>query len=349
MRQHLGYQGQERLFTWILIIVLTFFCGLRTWGNDTAQYLENYNLLTPTFDTYDPAVHAPKFSEGWLFIYINIALKSWNVHQQDYLMLFSFLTVIPYVLFVRRFSANAVWGVFLMFATGFYTFTMAAIKQSLAIGICLMALPYALDRRWIPFFLIALLGSLIHPYAVVYFIVPFMMFEPWKGTTILFIGIFTTAGFFLDSLIGTVLDITTMMGANYTAEEMLGQGVNLFRVAVCFAPMALAVFYGSRLFEGAGEDVYLMFNLAMLNALIMFVGIFGTANYFARLANYFLPAQVIILPWMIKSAHVQDRRWLIPCCIAGYLAYFYYEHAITRPFNTEYSQMTIWRYLSMHY
>lgn len=344
-----GYTYRDRVLTCVLIIMLGFFCGLRIWGNDTTEYLAVYEHLVPTFETYDATKHAPDFSDGWLFYYINVALKSWGVSNQDYLMVYAFLTVIPYVLFIRRFSNNMVWGVFMMFATGFYTFCMAAIKQGLATGICLMALPFALDRKWIRFALTVLLGSLIHPYAIIYFIVPLMIFRPWRGKTLLYVLVFVSAGFMLDSLIGTVLDITTLMGASYSEEEMLGAGVNLFRVAVCFAPLALAVFYGGDLFENVGEDVYLMFNLAMINALIMFVGIFGTANYFARLANYFLPAQVVVIPWMIQCAHPFDRRWLMTCCIGGYLGFFYYENAIIRPFDRGYAQLTIWEYFAMHF
>ena len=347
--QYLGYQRKERLGTFLLIVVLGFFCGLRIWGNDTTEYLSIYEELTPTLDTYDATKHAPEFSDGWLFTYINIVLKSLGFSNQDYLMFYAFVTSITYVLFVRRFSCNIIWGVFLMFTMDFYTFSMAAIKQSLATGICLMALPFALDRKWIRFAFTVFLGSLIHPYAFIYFIVPLMIFEPWTGKTFFYIAIFVTVGFMLDSLIGTVVTITEMMGADYSETEMMGAGVNIFRVLVCFVPLILAIFYGSALFKDSGEEVWLMFNLAMVNALIMFVGLFGTANYFARLANYFLPAQVVILPWMLKSSHPQDRRWLMPASILGYLGYFYYENAIIRPFDYGYGQMSLLEYISSHF
>lgn len=341
-----GYNRRERLYTCILIIVLGFFCGLRIWGNDTAEYLSTYEHLTPTFDTYDPAKYTPRFSEAIGFYYVNICLKSMGFTNQDYLMFYAFATVITYVLFVRRFSTHIVWGVFLMFTTGMYTFSMAAIKQSFAMGICLCSLPYALDGKWGRFVLTVLAGSLFHPYALVYLIVPLMMFEPWNGRTIVFVIVFVAAGFLLDRLMGTVLSITEAMGADYSEAEMLGAGVNLFRVAVCFVPMVMAVFYGADLFRGAGKDVHLMFNLAMINALIMFVGIFGTANYFARLANYFLPAQVAIIPWILHSAHPKDRRWIMPACVIGYLGFYIVENAVIRPFDTGYSQMSVWKYLA---
>lgn len=343
--RHRGSRRQERFVTWILILVLGFFCGLRTWGNDTRTYLDIYEYLTPVWSEITPA-NTPEFSSGRGFFYVSSVLKTLGFSSQDYLMFFAFATVIPYVLFVRRHSRSMVFGVFLMFTTGFYTFSLAAMKQCMATGICLMAVDFALERKWIRYCLMIVLAMLFHPYAVIYLLVPFMMFKPWTPRTFLYMGIFIASGFYLDTLIGTVLDITDMMGATYTEESFTGEGVNLFRVAVSFVPLVLAALYGKSLFRNSTREDDLMFNLAMLNALIMFVGIFGTANYFARLANYFLPAQVIVLPWILGKAHPRDKAWLIPACVVGYLGYFYYENAIIRPFDTGYSHTSFWGYIA---
>lgn len=339
----LGFYRRERAVTWIIILVMGFFCGLRTWGNDTVTYIQIYDQA-PLLRDY-LANNNTRFSEGILFKFLVSLLKTIGFTRQDYLMFFAFATVIPYVWFVRRYSVNMVFGVFLMLTTGFYTFAMAAIKQTQATAICLCAIPFALDRKWIRFALLVFLGSLFHPYALIYLIVPLMMFEPWHGKTVVYMLLFMAAGVLLETLIGTVLDITEAMGAEYSEAEMLGEGVNIFRVAVCFVPLILAVFFGQDLFRNTGEDVHLMFNLSMINALIMFVGLFGTANYFARLANYFLPAQVVVLPWIIYSAHPKDRRWLLPACMTGYTLYFIYENAVIRPFDSGYNQMSLWDYL----
>ena len=339
-----GVRRREGLVTCLLIVVLGFFCGLRIWGNDTGTYLEIYEYLTPEWSKITPE-NTPEFSSGLGFFYVSSMLKTLGFTEQDYLMFFAFATVIPYVLFVRRYSRSAVFGVFLMFTTGFYTFSWAAVKQCMALGICLMALDYALEKKWIRYGLMVAVAMFFHPYAMVYFLVPFMMFRPWTFRTFLYTALFIAIGFYLDTLIGTVLDITDMMGAVYTEESFTGEGVNLFRVAVSFVPMVLAVLYGKKLFHDASEADCLMFNLAMLNALIMFVGIFGTANYFARLANYFLPAQVIVIPWILRKTHPRDRAWLTLACIAGYLGYFVYENAIIRPFDAGYSHMSFWEYI----
>lgn len=343
MFRYRGEKRREHLVTWLLILILGFFCGLRTWGNDTITYLMIYDQLPGLREVISNSRYG--FSGGIGFYYLSALLKELGFTPQDYLMFYAFATAIPYVLFVRRYSDSMVFGVFLMFATGFYTFSLAAIKQCMALGLCLAAIPYAMDRKWIRYFLGVAAAMLFHPYAVIYLLVPFMTFKPWTFRTFLYIVIFMAAGFYLESLLGTVLDITTMMGAVYTEESFTGEGVNIFRVAVSFVPLVLAALYGKKLFRNTTRAEDIMFNIAMLNALIMFVGLFGTANYFARLANYFLPAQVIIIPWILRRAHHQDRAWLVPGCVAGYIGYFIYENAIIRPFDINYSHMSFWEYL----
>ena len=343
-----GVERRERLFTTLLTVVLVFFCGLRIWGNDTSTYLEIYEHLTPTLDKIQQK-HIPDFAEGYGFFFLTSLLKTLNFSSQDYLLFYAAITVPLYVLFVRRYSKSMVFGVFLMFTTGFYTFSMAAIKQTAATGICLLAINAAVERKWVRFFLLIGLASLFHPYAIIYLLVPLLMFKPWTARTFFYVIAFMAAGLLLENLLGVVLDVTDLMGANYDEESFIGEGVNIFRVAVSFVPLILTALYGKPLFKNSTREEDLMFNLAMVNALIMFVGIFGTANYFARLANYFLPAQVIVLPWIIRRTDPRDRAILLPGCIVGYLGYFIYEHAIIRPFDSGYAHISLWEYLSSHF
>lgn len=341
--RNIGVERRERFVTCMLIIVLGFFCGLRTWGNDTVTYGHIYQQMPLWSDFLEGNKYT--FSDGIGFCAVTSLLKTWGFSQQDYLMFYAFATIIPYVLFVRRYSQSIIFGVFLMFVTGFYTFSLAAIKQCMATGLCLMSINYALDRKWKRYLVFVGLATLFHPYALVYLLVPFMMFKPGTYRTFLYIVCFVLAGFFLESLLGTVIDVTTMMGASYTVETFLEEGVNVFRVLVSAVPLLLASMYGKTLFRDSSSTDNLMFNLAMINALIMFVGLFGTANYFARLANYFLPAQVITLPKILSKAPSRDKAWLVLACIVGYLGYFFYENAIIRPFDTSYSHMSLWAYI----
>lgn len=346
-RFRLTKKNHEKLFTFILILVLSVFCGLRVWYNDTVTYKQMYEQapLIQDFWTSEDA----SLAGGYGFGLLNSVMKTIGFSTQDYLMFYSFMTIIPYVLFVRKYCPHFMFGVFLMFTTGFYTFTFAAIKQCMATGLCLLAVMAAVDRKWGRYSLLIILACLFHPYSIVYLLVPLMMFRPWTIRTYIYIIGFIIVGFALDSLLGTILDVTDMIGANYDEGSFVGEGVNLFRVLVAFVPLALSIPYHKLLFHDAGRTEYLMFNLSMIHALIMFVGIFGTANYFARLANYFLPAIVVVLPWMLNKLYYKHRGFLKTSCIIGYLGFFYYDNVIVRHFDSMFAKTSLWDYIVSHF
>ncbi|MBQ7923527.1 MAG: EpsG family protein [Clostridia bacterium] len=339
-----GSKKKDVFFTFLLCVILSFFCGLRTWGNDTGTYRDIYVYLTPDLSGFF-AGEMPDFADGIGLSFVNSLLKTFQLTFQDTLIVYAFATIFPYVYFVRRYSVSMVFGVFLMFTTGFYTFTLAAIKQCMATALCLLAVDALLHKKRIRYLLFLVMALLFHPYSIVYLLAPVMMFKPWTKRTFIYMAIFVAIGFLLEELLGVVLDITDMMGADYDESSFVGEGVNIFRVFVAFVPLLLATVGGSKTFEYSTKTDNLMFNLAMLNALLMFVGLFGTANYFARLANYFLPGQIIAIPFLLRRWRPEVRRILVIACIVGYLGYFIYENAIIRPFDYGYSQMNFFDYI----
>ena len=90
-----------------------------------------------------------------------------------------------------------------------------------------------------------------------------------------------------------------------------------------------------------------MVNLTMLNGAIMFVGLFGTANYFARLANYFLIFQSLSLPSMLKKIGGRDRRMLTILMLLGFAAYFYYANVINQPFDQDFARLSAAEYMKL--
>lgn len=338
----------DKLFTTALILYLGIFCGLRTWYNDTVTYIGMYESLTPTIDHFIEA-NTYSFAEGIGFAVLNSFMKTVGFSTQDYLMFYSVITSACYVRFVRKNTDNFPLAVFLMFTTGFYTFAFAAIKQCVATAICLLALEFLFQKKRISFVALVGIASLFHPYALVYLLLLFMDFRPLTWRTYLYVALFVAAGFGLSSIIGTIVDVTTMMGANYDMNSFIGEGVNIFRVLVCFVPLALAFLCGQKLFVHSTRTENILFNMVMLNALIMFVGLFGTANYFARLANYFLPAQVVVLPWMLKKIGGKDGKILTSLCILGYTGYFIYGNLIQHIFDNCFSKISLWQYISSHF
>jgi hypothetical protein len=326
---------------------LGVFCGLRTWYNDTVTYIQIYDQ-TPTLANFLKE-NTYTYAQGIGFAFVNSILKTLRFSTQDYLMFYAVITVSCYVGFIRKYCDDIIAATFLMFTTGFYTFALAAIKQCLAMAICLVALQFLIKKKHVLYILLVGLASLFHPYALVYLLLLLMDFRPLSWRTYFYIAFFVIIGFALDKILGTIVDVTAMIGANYSMDSFIGEGVNIFRVLVCFVPIALMFIYGKRLFIESTRQENILFNMTMLNALIMFVGLFGTANYFARTANYFLPAQVVMLPWLLKRIGGKDKLILAFFCFIGYTGYFIYGNAFQNVFDDTLSQVSIWTYISSHF
>lgn len=336
---------RQVLFSLMLLVLLAGFVGLRQRYNDTGAYRYAYEAMN-AFPGYWGDVNFD-LGANFGFGLINAWLKTMGVISQDFLMFWAVLVVGLYLFFLHKYSVNYALSVFLLFVTGAYTFACAAIKQTAAMGIGLLAIHFFLKRKPARYLLCVLLAATIHPYALMFLLAPLFTYRPWTGKTYFFIALFVVIGLGLQPLMGTIINITTMIGEEYTVEEFSGAGVNIFRVLVCNVPLVLTFVYRRQLFVDSSREQNLFVNFSMLNGAIMFVGLFGTANYFARLANYFLLFQVVSLPWIVGKIRGRDRELILLAMIVCYIAYFYYAHAINLPFDDNFHRYTISEYLAM--
>lgn len=342
------YVYREKIITLLFVMFLGIFCGLRTWYNDTVTYLQMYSD-TPLLSEYFDSAVKHSFSEGIGFHLLNSIIKTIGFSSQDFIMFYGVITSYLYVRFVRAFSKETIFSVFLMITTGFYIFSFAAIKQSFAIGLCLLGVEYLVKGHRIHFIFWGVFASLFHPYALIYLLLLFLNFNPNSIKTVFFMAFFIVLGFSMRSLLEPLLMLTESIGAGYTMDSFVGEGVNVARVMVCFVPFILFLFFRKTIFYCSQKSENILYNTAILNALLMFCALFGTANYFARLANYFLPAQVVILPWMIKKTGKNNRIILTVLCVIGFIMFFIYGNLIRNVFDEEFSQISLWTYILSHF
>ena len=329
------YRKKDKLIFFIIAIVLAIFVGLRTSYNDTNTYMNMYEALSPGISnllTIDLSL-----GENPGFWVVNTIVKTIGFSTQSFLMFYAIITVGIYLWFIRKYSDNIWLSVFLFFTMGCYTFTMAAIKQCVAVAFCLVATDRYLQNKKISFVLWVLIASTFHPYSLMYLIIPFLNFEPWSGKTYLFLIIFLVIGLSLQPLLGTVVDITTMLGEEYDATTFTGEGINIFRLAVVWVPVVISFFTRRYLRVNNSKVDNIILNLTILNAEIMFIGLFGTANYFGRLANYFLIFQALCLPHLFKAFNETSRKLITSACIIGFLLYFYYANVINQNFDSSFN------------
>lgn len=337
------YTNKEKKIYYCTAIIMGIYVGLRTWYNDTVTYIgyfESLNIKSGFFNEIDWSLGA---NPG--FELINRIVKSLGFSSQTFLMLFALFTIITYMWFIWKYSNNIWLSVYLFFTMGCYTFTMAAIKQTTAIAICLIATDKFIEKKYVNYIALIIFACTIHPYSILYLAIPFLQFRPWTNKTYGAILVTMIVGISLESLMGVMIGVTSMFGEEYTILSFGGDGVNIYREMVIWAPIALSFFSRNLIKKTENRVDSLMLNLSMLNAELMFIALFGTANYFARLANYFLLFQTIALPNLLKYFNKESKKILLIIIIICYLLYFYYANVINQPFDAQFDQTNFIEYV----
>ena len=329
----------------LLIAYLSLFAGLRTHYNDTGTYMRSFEALAAFPNVLTE--FSWKLGDNPGFVLLNSLMKSAGFSAQTFVLTYSILFVATAVPFLKKYSSSFTLSIFLFVCAHGYLFSLAAIKQCASIAIGLIAIPYMLKRKWIRYLLIILFASTFHPYILLFLLIPFLYFRPWSTGTWILLAITVGIGLFLPQVIGTVIDAAALLGDGYDANSFMGEGVNVFRVLVASVPVFLTLIFRRHILAGQNvEQNYTFINCCFMYASIMFVGLFGTANYFGRLASYFVLFPAIVLPNIIKSLSKHERTFLTGLMVVCYLAYFYYGNAISESFANEFSRIPLREYLS---
>ena len=345
---HYRYIKKEKIFFTICVFLIIIFVGMRTQYNDTLNYLQSYTIVLPDDPSLFYRVNFSDIGDNPGFRLIQNVLKKNNFSEQSFILFFSVITYIPLAKFIDKYSHDRFFTIYLLFTLGYVTFTLAAIKQVLAISIGLIALDKYLEKKYIRSVLWILIAITIHPYVGLFILAPFLTYKPWTKKTGWLLGIFFVVGISLQFFLGGIINITSMMGEEYTVEMFSGEGVNPFRVIVSLVPLALSYFVRNNIREEEyNETTNIFINFSMLNGLIMFIALFGTANYFGRLSHYFLIFSIIMIPFLLKHVDERCRSLVIIVALVCYFGYFYYQNVYggAGNFNLCYDKVSFFDYI----
>lgn len=346
--QTLRYVKRDKIIYAVMCMFLILFAGLRTRYNDTSNYIESYiDVIDKSKSIWNEVDFAALGSNPGFLLARNI-IKHLGFSTQSFILFFSVITLTIYLWFINKYSSNIALSIYLMFTVGVYVFTLAAIKQCLAIGFGLIAIDRFLNNKKFWFMVFILIGATFHPYVLMFLITPILTFKPWTKKTYYMIGIFAVLGITFQHLVGRVVNVTSILGEEYTVDTFSGAGVNPFRTAVCLVPVILSFVVRRNVYdENYDKQNNLILNLTFLNGLIMFLALFGTANYFGRLAHYFLIFSVISIPWLLKHLNTRYRPVIIFLAIMLYFLYFCYEsiYGGAVKFDDAYDRVTLGYYL----
>lgn len=329
------YVYKDKFFFFLMAFSMAFFVGLRTRGNDTYTYRGMYESMPVGLNPIGLMAVTPIASSPGLN-FLCAVLRNIGATTQNYFMVCALFTNLTYLWFLRKYTTDIGLSVFYFITMGVYTFTMAAIKQTLAVAFLLIAADRAIEKKWLKYVFWLVIAELFHPYAFIYLVVPFLTFAPWTNKNYLLLAGTVVVALSLSTFMGAIGGLTDAMGYNYESSEFSGAGVNIFRVIVVWVPLVLSFFCREQLRDSEDREQNIIINLSMMNSAIMFIGLFGTANYFARLANYFLIFQSLALPRILQK--FGNSSLIKAASVLGFSGYFYYDMVLAHgAFDSGYS------------
>lgn len=341
------FRDPADIYLVIAIFWMAGFAFLRTNYNDTTAYINGFRGAQTLSEGFASGEYYD-WIENPLSSFYRDLMRSVTSNYHVYFMLPALLHSAALVKLCKRYSVNPGMSLLIYFSLGTYAMLfLAAFKQSMAMAIILLALPYAEEKKYIKYSLLVLVAMLFHFYAIVYLVVPLLFGKPWGKTTWILLAATTFTLATYDSTLGAVMQNVEEMGGDIAAEELFdGNSINALRVAVYWVPAVLALVFRKHVNYNSTRMDNLFVNLAVLCACVLSIGLAEGANLYARMAGYFEIALAIALPYIIRKTFTKESGSFISAMATVlFLGYFCFEFTNSKNFAAEYRAITAGQFL----
>lgn len=303
---------QSKVIYWGLLIAFIVFAGLRRSYNDTITYIQGFDLV----DLDNIRLSTILEPYGGFKLYQQLIKNYISNNSQVFLFISAIVTTLLYLSFYTR-HTNQYSGMIFLYSIGSYLESMAAIKQTIAIGISLYAVDAYLNKKYVKAILLLLVAMTFHPYIVCLVCVPFLKRKIWDGKTILVIILCVIAFMNMDK----VFAMFDVIGRDYSGEVFNDYTINPIRVLVESIPVVISWIYRHELNEKENKLLILGMNMRIISFVFIAMGLFVNPIYFGRMSSYFASLSAIAIPEMLNLVWKENRNGRV--YIIGYYIFFF--------------------------
>lgn len=275
---------------WLPLFILVLFESIRSKkvGTDTGAYTSffEYELDPQYYNFNSDAEYGYQFFE-YLLLHLT--------HNYFWLFLIvGFVVCVSYLSIIKRYSVDYGFSIFLFITLGVYTFFFNGLRQGVAMAIFALSLPYLLEKKFIPYFLICIFASFVHTSAL--FMIPFYFL-----VNIEIKSIYKISTVFLFSIISSQLIIQYFAESNKRYEsyaefsDEFGGVLTLgfYFVLLVFLCVVKKIY---KIKHVLFDKLFIFYALGIV-ALIPIALLGSSPSGPQRLLNYFTWVLVLILPY----------------------------------------------------
>ncbi len=344
--RHHFLRTKSDIFAVFAIFWLSAFSFLRTSYNDTVHYIYGFRTTVSVAEGWAEGLFTEWTGNPLSMLYRSI-IRDFTDNYHIYFLFPAWMSSLAVIKLIKQFSERPAFSLLIFFSIGTYIMYMAALKQCMAMFFLLMSLPYAIEKKYIRFYLLVFVAMLFHTHAFMFAIVPLLLGKPWGKVTWALLGATVFAMLTYDSTLGAFMEYAQSIGALVAEIEVFdGHQINILRVLVYWVPALLALIFRRRLFADSTRIENLFMNMSIVSAFILTIGLVQGANLYARMAGYFEIATAIALPWIIKKLFTTQSAQMVTV-LAGvlYFGYFLYEFTVSKNFGNDYAAITLWQFI----
>lgn len=331
----------------LLVTILILFSGLRTQYNDTWNYMNGFRNSAGLAAFLDNADNLNIFKNPLFYLYQN-ALKTWFDEPQLLVFLASLFSQICLVRFIKRYSSNFTFSIFIYFTLGTFVFTLAALKQVLAMAMLTLAFPHLEKKQWVRYYLIVFIAMLIHTYALAFAVLPLFRTRPWGLFTFVFVAFIASVMMNFEETITAFLEQANDLGKTVADFEVFSDTtINIFRLAVYAVPPLICLLFRKWILHDTGKMDHVLMHMSIISLAFMSMGTQSGANMFGRMANYFELGTICYLPTMLeKTFDRRSCRLITNIACVCFLGFFVYSNVINLDFGEAYQSISLWQFIS---
>lgn len=290
---------QSRVVYLGIVIAFILFAGLRSSYNDTTAYTHAFEMI----DAYDLKLSTLFESYGGFDLYQKIIKRYISDNPQVFIFVSAIITNMLYFTFYVR-HTDRFCEMLLMYTINMYMFSMAGLKQAIAIAISLYAIENYLKQNYVKAIVLLLLAMSFHPYIICLLCIPFLKNKVWDIRTIFVIIVCVVAFMNLDIVFG----LLNAIGKDYSEETFDDYTINPIRVLIEAVPVILSFIYRKQINESANRICILGVNMMIISFVFIAMGLFMNPIYFGRMSSYFTALSAVVIPEMLFTIWKYDRN-----------------------------------------
>ena len=298
---------------------------------DTMQYIRAYNNMPSGFSAI-PKYYSGLKKDKAYYSLGSIIKCFFGSDYKIYFFIIATIQAFGMVRLYRKYSPDYVTAIFLfLLSTDFVSWMQNGTRQFVAVSICLLAVDFMLQKKYIPAVIFVLIASRFHQSALLVIPVMFVVQgEPWNWKTLIFIFLTVLAIRFVDqftNLLDNALEETQYENVVSDWQSWNDDGTNPLRVLIYSMPAILSL-VGLRYIRKE-KDVVINFatNMSIVASGLYLVSMVTSGIFIGRLPIYVsLYSQGILLPWEIDHIFNKQSSQIIKICmILLYIAFYIYQ------------------------